>query len=314
MKTLNRKICTLVVLFIAAALTRTASAQLSAPTSAGVEPLAVGDIKVTDALTQATGAEGRGNQLRRVAAAMDTQFRSALGDTRKFRLVVGSDLDQIMAAQKRGNSGLYKTDDPNSAQVGQLRPPKYRVVPTIDDFQDVVETLNTDGQEGAATARRIRISVVVSIYDINTGEERANANIQVSDRKAQLGREGVSVSGDAKDELLLDLTKKAAQKACQRVVDVFFPAKIVSRTDKIVTINRGDGTGVEKGQLWDVFALGEEMKDPDTGASLGHEEIAAGQVRITSITPMFSKAEVVDDKGVDKGQILRMHEPKPTGN
>jgi hypothetical protein len=312
MKILNRQsLITAIVLIAIAASARTTFSQDNPAPPPQIETLVVGAIKVSDSLTQATAAEGRGNQLRRVAEAMDTQFRAALSGTRKFKIVVGGDLGEIMAQQKRGGSGLYNSDDANAVKVGQLRPPKYVVVPTIDDFQDVVETMQNEGQEQLASARRIRISVVATIYDINTGEEKETANIQVSDRKAALQREGVTASGDAKDELLLDLTKRAAQKAAQRVVDVVFPAKIVSRTDKTVTINRGDGTGVAIGQIWNVFALGQELKDPDTGASLGHEEIPAGQVRITSITPLFCKGEVIDDKGVEKGQIIRMQDSSP---
>ena len=56
------------------------------------------------------------------------------------------------------------------------------------------------------------------------------------------------------------------------------------------------------------------MKDPDTGVSLGREEVAAGKIRISSITPMFSKAEVIEDLGVDKGQICRVHEGGAAAN
>jgi hypothetical protein len=130
----------------------------------------------------------------------------------------------------------------------------------------------------------------------------------VNDRKASREDVGVTKTGDAKDELLHELTMKTAQQAAQHVTDWVFPAKIIARTDKTVTINRGQGSAVAVGQTWDVFALGDEMKDPDTGASLGREEIAAGKVKITSVQPLFSKGEVVEDMGVDKGQVVRLHQ------
>ena len=91
-----------------------------------------------------------------------------------------------------------------------------------------------------------------------------------------------------------------------RVADVIYPARIVSKIDRQVTISRGEGSGVAVGQVWEVFALGEEMLDPDTGASLGREELKVGQVRISRVNPKTSQAEIVSDSGIDKGALLRL--------
>ena len=69
--------------------------------------------------------------------------------------------------------------------------------------------------------------------------------------------------------------------------------------------NRGDGTDIAVGQVWNVYAQGKELIDPDTGASLGREELRVGQVRIRRITPKFSIADVLEDTGIDQGAILR---------
>jgi hypothetical protein len=89
------------------------------------------------------------------------------------------------------------------------------------------------------------------------------------------------------------------------VADVIYPPRVVSKIDKQVTISRGEGTGVLVGQIWDVFALGAEMTDPDTGASLGREELKVGQVRISRVNPKTSQADILSDTGVDKGALLR---------
>jgi len=96
-----------------------------------------------------------------------------------------------------------------------------------------------------------------------------------------------------------------ASKMANRVVDVIHPAKIIAQTGKQVTINRGAGTGVSKGQEWEIFALGEEMIDPDTGESLGSSEVMVGLVSIQRVTPRFSTAIVTEDYGIVKGAIAR---------
>ena len=84
-----------------------------------------------------------------------------------------------------------------------------------------------------------------------------------------------------------------------------FPPKVVSRRDKQITINRGDGTDIAVGQIWNVFAVGEELIDPDTGENLGREEVLVGKVKITGVLPKTSSAEILEDHGIDKMAILR---------
>jgi hypothetical protein len=76
-----------------------------------------------------------------------------------------------------------------------------------------------------------------------------------------------------------------------------------------VIFTRGEGTGVELGQIWVVYGLGEELVDPDTGASLGRAELQVGKVRVTRIAPKFSEAEIIEDTGIDKGGLLRLPPP-----
>jgi len=71
------------------------------------------------------------------------------------------------------------------------------------------------------------------------------------------------------------------------------------------TINRGDGTDIAIGQIWNVFVVGEELIDPDTKESLGREEVLIGKVKITSVLPKTSTAEIFEDFGINKEAILR---------
>lgn len=284
----------------------------SAPAAAGAESLMVAPTKLGDALAAANAGEGRANQMRRVSEGLDTQLRAALGSTRKFSIHVGSNYKDVIDEITRQNSGTFKSDDPNKATVGELLPPKYKVIPQIDDFQDVAEQLVAEGQAPVASARRVRLSLVLSIVDAKTGVEKETTNVQVEDRKVLQINPNIRQTGDQNDAILLSLTRQAAQVSAQRILDVFFPAKIIGKVDKTITINRGDGTFIAVGQIWDAFALGEELKDPDTGAVLGHDEVPSGKVRITSVTAKFSKAQIIEDVGIDKGHVVRLQEAKPS--
>jgi hypothetical protein len=308
MKRTNPKLIWCAGVMMGALLAGSSAVFADAPVPGKIETLVIGKVKVNDSVTQASAAEGRSNKLNRVSEAMDTQFRAALGQSRKFKLVIGSDLGEIM--QQHKTDVLKSKDSPDAPVIAEMTPAKYVVVPTIDDFQDIDQKLEEEGHEASMSARAIRISVVVTIYNINTGEVFETVNTQVKDRHVNGENPNVTKTGDSKDDMLLDLTRKAAIDSANRVVDVFFPAKILSHIDKTVQLNRGDGTSIAVGQIWDAFAQGEEIKDPDTGEVLGKQEVPAGKIRITAVYPKFSSAEIIEDTGIDKGNIVRLHADK----
>jgi len=87
---------------------------------------------------------------------------------------------------------------------------------------------------------------------------------------------------------LSDAVQETATRVATRVANVIFPVRVLIKRDKQITLNRGEGGGVEVGQVWTVFALGEELIDPDTKESLGREEVAVGKARITNLAPKTS--------------------------
>ncbi|HEV7302113.1 MAG TPA: hypothetical protein VGN72_22440 [Tepidisphaeraceae bacterium] len=279
----------------------------AAPAPKGPDSVIVTPATVTESLAAANAAEGRTIQMKRVAEALDTQLRSALGGTGKYKVIVGSNFKQVVdEITRQRNSGLFDSDNANFRGIGSMEPPKYQIVPKIDDFQDIAEQAMVEGLE--LTARTLRMSLVVSIIDA-TGAEVENANITVkSPRKNTRRVEGTGRTGDASDELLIAMAREAAIKVADRLVDVSFPAKVAAFNDKEVTINRGDGTNVAPGQVYNVYFVGDAVTDPDTGAVLGKEETMVGQVRVTSVMPKFSKATILTNNGIDRGHVLRLHE------
>ena len=64
-------------------------------------------------------------------------------------------------------------------------------------------------------------------------------------------------------------------------------------------VNRGGNT-VREDDLFEVFALGDKLVDPDTGERSGpHLETTAGIARIMAVKPKFSLAEMITDHDGD---------------
>jgi hypothetical protein len=267
----------------------------TAPAAPSLKSVAVAKIKATPALLADAAGNNRKSSLDRMSQALDSQLIAALQQTRKFTLLARSDSDALIEENAAsGQNFAFGNSD-------------LTLVVTIDDFQDFTQTAHFATINKTATKRVIRFATVAKLYETKTNKlvETANFQEQNLDTEEELAN-SASSGGELSDSLLLALTRRMSEKVAQRVADVAYPARILAKTGKIVTINRGDGTGIAAGQLWEVFALGEELIDPDTGASLGREEVSVGKVRIQRVTPRTAQAEISgEDLGIDRGAVVR---------
>lgn len=245
-------------------------------------------------------------ELNRIIESLDGQLIDRVNATRKFDVLSRSDLADVMKEQDLGASG--NVDAKTAAKAGQLAGAKYLLVCTVDDFQDYVEKAVFEGTGQTATKRVFRFSVVGKLYDSTTGKLLESANFQTGNdefKQIQQDRSYSVKSGELSDEMMVAIARSMAEKIANRIVDVVYPAKVLIKRDSIVTINRGEGGGVAVGDVFNAFAQGEELKDPDTGEVLGREEVKVGKVKITQVNPKTSQAEVLEDAGIDKGAVLR---------
>ena len=267
-------------------------ASASMPLFAQLKTLGIGEVKIEPSVLSAATTSGNRAEIERVTQAMDGQLIAAISGTRKFQIAARSDLGVVVEEQALSGGAISAAD--------------YLLVPSVDDFQDIEETATFAQLERTVTKRTIRFSTVAKIYDTKAGKLLEAANIRVTRTGDAKNATFANSDGNSTDAMLLDITREMAEKIALRVMDIIYPAKVIAKTGKTVTINRGDGGGIEKGQVWQIYAVGEALVDPDTGEILGQEEVHVGSARITSVLPKFSKGEVIEDLGVDAGAVMRL--------
>ncbi|MDX2110730.1 MAG: CsgG/HfaB family protein [Verrucomicrobiota bacterium] len=270
-----------------------ATLPLAAQNAPGLKTIGISDVKPTPALVTSVKKAGTENSLDRVTQALDSQLIDRVHNTRKFEVIARSDLASVL-----------KENDFTGADF-KVKGVNYILVTAVDDFQDYEESAFFASLNKTVKKRVIRFSAVGKVYDAESGKLLESTNFQINNRDIDEPLQNSTRSGELSDELLLDITRKMADKIANRVVDVIYPAKIVAKQDKQVTLNRGDGTGIAIGQVWEVFALGEEMIDPDTGQSLGRDEVSVGKVKVVRVLPKTASAEILEDLGITKNAIVR---------
>jgi|KBSSwiStaDraftv2_1062776.scaffolds.fasta_scaffold00031_22 curli biogenesis system outer membrane secretion channel CsgG len=82
--------------------------------------------------------------------------------------------------------------------------------------------------------------------------------------------------------------------------------KIAKADGGVLYLNVGSEAGVKEGEEFDVYRVGEQIKDPDTGELLGVNETRVGRIRVTSVKgPRLSTASAVSGSSFKSGDTLR---------
>ncbi|HTJ78406.1 MAG TPA: hypothetical protein VL357_05370 [Rariglobus sp.] len=260
----------------------------------GKKKLAITKIAATDSVKARMAKQGGQLSLASVLDALDSQVYDRVLGTKRFEILERSDADALTnEAQAAGKTLQFQQAD-------------YVLTIRVDGFNDRTETRTLAALGKTVAARVIELSAVAKITEVSTQRAIVSTNFQVTRREAdQLSANTVQKNGEESDILLTDATREMARKIASRVADAVFPARIIGKRDKVVTINRNDTSGIKVGQIWEVFTLGDELVDPDTGDK-SREEISVGTVKISRVTPQNSQAEILTDTGIDRLAVVRL--------
>lgn len=279
---------------LALAATLLAGGALAQDAAPGKKKIAITKISATDALRARMSKQGVALSLDSVLQALDSQVYDRVLNTRRFEVLERSDADAL-ATEAAASGGSF--------QFNQV---DYLLTIRVDSFNDRLETRKLASLGKTVSARTVELSAVAKITEVATQRAIASTNFQVKRRAAENRSENtIERVGEADDALLIDATREMAQKIAVRAADAIYPARILAKRDKTVTINRNDQAGVKVGQVWDVFVFGDEIEDPDTGEK-SKEEVFVGQVKISRVTPQNSQADVVEDTGIERGALVRL--------
>jgi curli biogenesis system outer membrane secretion channel CsgG len=244
--------------------------------------------------------------LNRVLESIDSEFRAAMSDTNKFALVARSNLPTILQEQGLTESGNVNANDPVAAQGFKIAGVKYLVIVRMNDFQDQSETRTFEQLGVKATLRNIRIDGQVELVDTTTGGILVTApfKTEFQGSEDQAVKQGAVKNGNETDVLINQAARQASISAVQAILDKLTPAKAMAVRDGVITFNRNKACGVNVGDLFNVYAQGDAMVDPDTGEKFS-EEVLVSRAEVIESNDRFSKARIVQGALVGPGAVLR---------
>ncbi|MEW5951093.1 MAG: CsgG/HfaB family protein [Elusimicrobiota bacterium] len=245
---------------------------------------------------------------------------TALAESKKYTVIEREKLEKVMEEQKLGASGAVTPQ--TAAKIGRLLGANYIITGSVTEFGIKDSKLGVGGLNkvlpigGSAKISKntARVAIDVRAIDTSTAQILAAAKGEGSKSSAEVeGDLSIAPSFDfGKEGFDETIIGKAAREAVEKVVkelgkkfDEAGPSavKIIKITGNQIYINSGEADGEKVGNVYQIFRVGEEMIDPDTGESLGAEEEKIGSAKIVKVTPKYSIAET--KSSVQKTDILR---------
>lgn len=223
-----------------------------------------------------------------IARAIRSRLSDVLTQTKRFIVLDREFGDDIQAEIDHINSGNVRLED--SARIGQQLATDLILIPIIENFEykKHVRSLKMSNRElvsysggGRITLRLVNAATGEVVLSDSFDHKLASADPSTMPRVI----DGKSMAA----EMMNSLSKKIGQS----IVTEIFPISVVALDGNSVVLSQG-GDSLQVGQRWEAVYLGEELKDPQTGLSLGRNETPFGTIRVDRVSTQTSYGTIED--------------------
>ena len=264
-------------------------AQYKAPDEQGRPKIVVAMPKTATA--NYSVGDGKANAYE-VASAVRGRLSDILTQTKRF-IVLDREFGSDMQAEiDHINSGNVRVQD--SARLGQQLATDLVLIPIIERFEyvrSVRQLRMTDRQlvsysgGGRITLRLLNAATGEVVMSNSFEHKLASADPSTMPRVV----DGLGMTAEMMDSL-------SAQIGSAIMTEIF-PVTVISLSGDQVVLSQG-GESLQAGQRWQAVYLGEELKDPQTGRSLGRHEMPIGTVRVDRVSTQTSYGTLEDGQGL----------------
>ena len=220
------------------------------------------------------------------AAVVLGQLRQQVIDalTQSGRFTV---LDREFASELEGELELItsgKAVNTDFAKLDQALTADLVWVGTVNDlgYQRQARTLRTSDRELVSYSGGWSISQRM----INLATRQILQSGTIDGRAPSIAPTTMS-SGINADAVLQGMRTDMAKRTADAILLQTFPISVVERDGLDVILSQG-GTALEQGARYRLYLQGNELKDPQTGQSLGNTESVCCEVLINRVTPKLS--------------------------
>lgn len=280
-------------------------AKFAAPADAGKIKIAVAPLRTKQ---QSFNIAGRTVPAREVLDTLQRQIIDALTQTGRFTVLDRQVTDEIQGELDLISAG--ETNNTNVAKLGQALSADLIWIGEVNNFayNKNVRQLRTSNRELVSYSGGWSMSQ--RLVNVATRQIQQSSTLQGSaDAKGPTTMD----SGVDANQTLMTMEGDLVKKATEAILLRSFPISIVDRTGNQVVLSQGGAVLKEKSR-YRVYLMGKEVKDPQTGQSLGRMESPCCDLIVDRVTPTMSYA-TLENVTISlenlPGGSLQLREPLP---
>lgn len=268
----------------------------------GVRTVAVAPLQVPPSLAQALKTPAEREALQLFADLVHQDVIASLTKVPGLQVVQRQDLSKILDEQNLGQSGNVSAE--TAARVGRLLGANILMVVDLRQFDFMRRETRSVAINRDIVTVSLDAAAYLNSYDTSTGALIAAVSSSGKAVDTQQYFINSQQQGGFNRTAITEAARDVAGNLVSSLSTSLFPPRVVAVTGKQVTLSRGTGY-FDNGDLVDLLYVGNELKDPDTGVSLGREEVLIGQGKVIRVSPQTAILTLVEDNGVAVGQIAR---------
>ena len=257
-----------------------------------------------------------------LGSGMTDQLTNALVQSDNFVLLERESISSVLNEQDfaRGN----RTTNSTIARTGNIVPAQILIKGAITEFQ-LEESgsgvgLSYQGFSVGNESSQSHVALILTIIDTTSGQVLNSVRLE-GKAKGTGYKFGISYMGIGIDANKFDNTalSKSVQLVIDRAVDAIanqlnqipYEGNIVTAVGGAYYTNIGSRNNVYGGDIFDVYAPGMELFDPNTGEKLGSLKKKVGMLVVSSPEEKYSKAFALSGQTFKAGYILKERYQKP---
>ena len=238
--------------------------------------------------------------------ALRSRITDNIINTRKFDVVERQRMGSVLSEQKNAASGL--TTEESAPEANKIKAAGFVLYGSV-------LSLGRDGSSvslvGVSSSKdTVKVELQLRIANAESGKILSSKTIRATKSQSRMAGDGQRVSGNVEEQAIQDAIREASKKVTDALMDLAFPAKIITINDADMLVNLTKEQ-TEIGAIYEVFAIGKELFDPDTKESLGTAETFVGKIEISRAMPKFSSAIPSGGKELASfkpGMIIHRHD------
>ncbi|MBI2424994.1 MAG: hypothetical protein HYV27_19360 [Candidatus Hydrogenedentes bacterium] len=233
-----------------------------------------------------------------ITSALLDMLTTAIVQSGKFDVVERARLNQVFDEQALGASGAVEGG--SAAPMGRLKGADYMLIGTVTECG--MGSRTTRVYDSTIKKNSATLAIDIRFTDSTTGTNLFADTFRATHQNVDVAGSGSVI--DVSTGVGSSLAREVVEGIVSRTLHTAYPPRIIEIAEGVATINYGESL-CTLGDVWEVYAQGKRIIDPDTGEDLGSDEKRVGSIRITEVFPKYSKGKVESGEEVTAGAVLR---------